>query len=430
MSYILIIDDELDICELTADILEENGFQASYALDSDKAFELMQDTLPNLIVLDIWLKGSALDGLGILEIVKVRYPHIPVLVISGHGNIDTATKALKLGAYDYIEKPFSSEKIVNSIENVLKLSAIDETNEQGIAVSSVLNNKSYLFTGESTIAGNLKKSAKELAKNDSRIFITEPLGSRAIDFAEYIHNNSKRAESKFITLNASRYKNISEFKEVLYQSKGRVEQAENGTLFIYNINKSDSNIIKEIERLATTSKYKASGSKDESQIDIRIIASGKQDIESSVFSKNIKLQLLSERPEDIEPICKEISAYISNELSLSEITFSENVINILKTRKLKANFDELENLVRFLNICYEGKKIKQNMLPEGFGVSSETEGEALSTLSLNLKDARDEFEKNYLRIQLKRFNNNITECAKFVGMNRSALHKKLKSLGL
>ena len=448
---ILIVDDENDIRDLVAGILEDEGHEARTAGDSDRALEIISERRPNLIFLDIWIQGSKLDGLELLDVIKQDHPDLPIVMISGHGNIETAVSAIQRGAYDYIEKPFKADRLVHVAERALENSSLKkqvrELQERSADMPELI--------GQSLVMNNLRSLIERVAPTNSRIMITGASGSGKELVARTIHGNSHRKSGPFVALNAASITadNMevelfgTESVDGLQKKVGALEEAHNGTLFIDEIADMPRETQSKILRVLVDQQFERVGGSTKVKVDVRIISSTSQDlaqlIEVGKFHEDlfhrlavvpISVPALRERREDIPLLVNAFMKQIMRQSSITDCQIADDAMAVLQAHDWPGNIRQLRNNIEHLMILAhveEGTIITSDMLPEELGEmlprSNKEGGEHI--MSLPLKEAREVFERNFLTAQVERFGGNISRTAKFVGMERSALHRKLKLLG-
>lgn len=446
-NTVLIIDDEQDIRDLISDILVDEGFRCSTAADSDTALKIISEKPPTIVLLDIWLQGSNLDGLGVLEILKSKYPHIPVIMISGHGTIETAVNSIKIGAYDYIEKPFNSSKLAIIIKRAceaIKLKRENTELKKKLAKKVELNGKSEAII-------KLKSLIEKIAPTSSRVLIKGDVGSGRELIAKIIHRKSNRSNCSFIKLNSSILQNEKTQKEIFSNREGEfglIDLANKGTLFINEV--CNLSLFVQHKILTLIKQQEEAEDKDDSNYDIRIIVSSSKDLKKEVragsflqdlyyrlSSVSIELPTLNKRKEDIPTLFKYFMEFFEKTTNLSVKKVQPKVFDILSNYDWPGNVRQLKNLVEWLMIFAEingSPSIGVEMLPEYILNKKASinmfDNEDIDIMSLPLRRARESFEKKYLSAQMAKFNNNISKTSLFVGMERSALHRKLKLLDI
>ncbi len=456
---VLVIDDEVDIRDLISDILKEEGFLTRTAANSQQALNLIADKVPNALILDIWLQGSDLDGLGILELIKKSYPLMPVIVISGHGTIETAVSAIKMGAYDYIEKPFTHEKLMIVLKRACEAAKLKREN---LDLKSKVIDKTEML-GSSSIVAKLKTEIERAASSAGRVMITGQVGTGKELAARLIHKKSKRANSPFIVFSPTGLSNEKVMQELFgepektdinsaYTKRHSIlEAANSGTLFIDEITDmplaSQSKFLKFVQDQA----FEKPGTNKLINLDIRIIVASSKDIEQQIAQSkfredlyhrlkvmHLKVPKLSERKEDVPSLVEYFVKQLSKFSGIKEREFSEEVIAALQAYNWPGNIRQLRNVIEWTLIMNPisgnfNSPIKPEMLPAEItnnGITISKPETNLDMMSMALREAREVFERQYLTAQMSRFNNNISKTSSFVGMERSALHRKLKLLNI
>jgi two-component system nitrogen regulation response regulator NtrX len=449
---ILIVDDEADIRDLIAGILQDEGHRTRLARDSDEALRAIEDRKPHLVVLDIWLQGSRLDGLEVLTIMKRTYPDLPVVIISGHGNIETAVTAIKRGAYDYIEKPFKSDRLVLVALRALEASQLKrevrELKERSVVSAEMI--------GKSPAINQLKNNIEKAAPTNSRIMLRGASGSGKELAARVLHQKSLRAAGPFVVLNAAAMV-PDRVEEELFGTEdrtggprkvGALEEAHSGTLYIDEVADMPMETQGKILRVLVEQKFLRLGGSQKVSVDVRIISSTSRDLEQDIregrFREDLYHRLnvvtlrvpsLAERREDIPELIQFFIGQVAQTSGLAPRRIGEDAIAVLQAHDWPGNVRELRNNVERLLILAGGEPnaaITADMLPEEIGsnVPLPVNGGAEHLMSLPLREAREIFEREYLLAQINRFGGNISRTAEFVGMERSALHRKLRALGV
>jgi two-component system nitrogen regulation response regulator NtrX len=452
-SDILIIDDEADIRELVAGILEDEGYTTRTARDSDDAMATIAARRPNLIFLDIWLQGSRLDGLQMLAGIKAEHPDLPVVMISGHGNIETAVAAIKQGAYDFIEKPFKVDRLVLVADRALETSRL----KREVKELKQLAPHPTVLVGASGVMQHLRQTIEKVAPTNSRVLIVGPSGAGKELAARTIHAMSARAAAPFVVINAAAI--TPEKMEVeLFGTEqvdgrarkiGALEEAHSGTLFIDEIADMPRETQNKILRVLVDQTFLRAGGTTKVEVDTRIITSTAHNLEEEIAAGRFREDLfhrlsvvpirvppLTERREDVAPLVEHFMEQISQATGLPRRRIGDDAMAVLQTHDWPGNVRQLRNNVERLMILAGGDPdavITADMLPPEVGsmvpaMPNGSGGEHL--MGMPLREAREAFEREYLRAQISRFSGNISRTAEFVGMERSALHRKLKALGM
>ena len=450
---ILIVDDEADIRDLVAGILEDEGHSARLARDSDEALRAIEERRPHLVVLDIWLQGSRLDGLEVLSYIKRTYPDLPVVIISGHGNIETAVTAIKRGAYDYIEKPFKADRLI-----LVTLRAL-EAYQLKREVKELRERSSFSaeMVGKSSAINQLRNAIDRVAPTNSRILIRGPSGSGKELAARVIHVKSARADAPFVVLNAAAMA-PDRVEEEMFGTEdrsgaprkvGALEESHGGTLYIDEVADMPIETQGKVLRVLVEQKFLRLGGAQKVAVDVRIISSTSRDLEREISEGRFREDLyhrlnvvplrvpsLAERREDIPDLIQYFVGQLSQRLRASLRGASARTPSPCCRRTTgRATCASCSNNIERLMILAGGDPntvITADMLPEEIGsnVPLPVNGGAEHLMSLPLREAREIFEREYLLAQINRFGGNISRTAEFVGMERSALHRKLRALGV
>lgn len=451
---ILIVDDEADIRDLVAGILDDEGFKTRTARDSDTALAEISSRRPNLIFLDIWLQGSRLDGLQLLEQIKLEHPEVPVVMISGHGNIETAVAAIKRGAYDFIEKPFKADRLILVANRALETSRLKrEVRELKQHAPS-----SGTLVGRSPCMNQLRQTIDRAAKANSRIMIVGPSGGGKELAARTLHAMSSRADGPFVVINAAAITpermEVELFGVELTDGEtgrkpGALEEAHGGTLFIDEIADMPRETQNRILRVLVDQTFQRAGGTTKVSVDVRIVSSTARNLEAEIAEGRFREDLyhrlsvvpirvppLSERREDIPDLVEYFMDQISSATGLPKRRIGEDAMAVLQSHVWPGNVRQLRNNVERVMILAGGDPdaaITADMLPQDVGsmipaMPTGNNGEHI--MGLPLREAREVFERDYLIAQISRFSGNISRTAEFVGMERSALHRKLKALGV
>jgi two-component system nitrogen regulation response regulator NtrX len=452
-SDILIVDDERDIRELIAGILEDEGHGTRLASNSDECLAAIENRRPTLIFLDIWMQQSRLDGLALLDVVKRQHPDLPVVIISGHGNVETAVSAIKRGAYDYIEKPFKADRLILIAERALEASKlkreVKELRERSIDTQELL--------GSSTTVNQLRQQIERIAPTNSRVLITGPSGSGKELAARLLHQTSLRAKGPFVVLNAAAITPERMEMELFGTEQdggsnrkiGALEEAHGGTLYLDEVADMPRETQSKILRVLVEQSFTRVGGSVKVQVDVRVVSSTARDLPREIqdgrFREDlfhrlavvpIRVPSLAERRDDIPHLVRHFMEQLARTAGLPIRKIGDDAMAVLQAHDWPGNIRQLRNNVERLMILTRGEEdavITADLLPAEIGamlpaLPSSTGGEHL--MSLPLRDAREIFEREYLVAQINRFGGNISRTAEFVGMERSALHRKLKSLGV
>jgi two-component system, NtrC family, nitrogen regulation response regulator NtrX len=450
---ILIVDDEDDIRELVGGILEDEGHKARMARNSDEAIAAISARRPHLVLLDIWMQGSKLDGLQLLEVLKQQHVSVPVVMISGHGNIETAVTAIKIGAYDFIEKPFKADRLILVVERALETSRLRrEVNELRSKAGAELK-----LVGNSSAVANLRRLIERIGPANSRVLISGPAGSGKELAARMIHAHSARASGPFVVVNAPAITPEGMEPELFGveagpdrpRRVGALEEAHGGTLYLDEVADMPAETQAKILRVLVDQSFRRVGGTNPVQVDVRIISSTSRDLAQAITDGHFREDLfhrlsvvpirspsLAERREDIPALIEYFLERISADMGAPPRPIAADAMAVLQSHDWPGNIRQLRNNVERLMILAAGDpdaEITAAMLPNEIGalvpaVPSGVGGEKL--MSLALREAREVFEREYLVAQINRFGGNISRTAEFIGMERSALHRKLKSLGV
>ncbi len=453
-SDILIVDDESDICELVAGLLQDEGYTTRTAGDSDAAIAAIGARRPNLVFLDIWLQGSRLDGLQLLDSIKEQHPELPVVMISGHGNIETAVSAIKRGAYDFIEKPFKADRLMLVADRALETSRLKREVRELKALAPL---PTRMIGGAPSI-NQLRQAIEKVAPTNSRVLIVGPPGAGKELTARALHTQSSRAHGPFVVINAAAITpermeielfGVEQSNGEQARKVGALEEAHGGTLFIDEITDMPRETQSKILRVLVDQTFSRVGGVIKVAVDVRIISSTSRNIEAEIgagrFREDlyhrlsvvpIRVPSLAERREDIPPLVDYFMEQISHATGLPQRKIGADALAVLQSHNWPGNVRQLRNNVERLMILAGGDAgavITASMLPQDVGAMVPTMpngsgGERL--MGLALREARELFEREYLLAQINRFGGNISRTAEFVGMERSALHRKLKALGI
>lgn len=456
---ILIIDDEDDIRDLIAGILEDEGFETRQAHDADSGLNEIARRRPSLVFLDIWMQGSRLDGLQLLDVFQSQHPDMPVVMISGHGNVETAVSAIRRGAYDYIEKPFKIDRLLlitqRAMEATRLKSEVADLRERSTS-------KATDMVGSSPALQQVRGIIEKSAPTNSRIFVAGASGTGKGLVARQLHMRSQRAEAPFVEINCSLYspdevqvvlfgRETREKTGVLRTEVGALERAHGGTLYLSEVASLPAAAQQSLLRTLVENKFNRVDGTVPVPIDVRIISSSSQNvaqlIEEGQFRSDlfhrlsivpIQLTPLKERREDVPPLVDVFIEQICRMHNLRSLSVGSDAVAVLQAQDWPGNARQLRNSIERLLILVKDQApadgvITASLLPSDIGevlpTVGDTDGSA-HLMSLPLREAREVFERQYLLAQIERFGGNISKTAEFVGMERSALHRKIKSLGL
>jgi two-component system nitrogen regulation response regulator NtrX len=453
---ILIVDDEPDIRLLIDGLLRDEGYETRQASDSDSAIAAFRARRPSLVILDVWLQGSRLDGLGILRALHAEQPHVPAVMISGHGNIETAVTAIQHGAYDFIEKPFQSDRLLLVVKRALEAARLASENaELRLRVSPDTE-----LTGDSAVIAGLRAAVERVAPTGSRVLISGPAGSGKEVVARMIHARSRRSDGPFVALNCATL-NPARFEEELFgveagadatlqpRRAGVLERAHGGTLLLDEVSDMPLETQGKILRALQDQSFERLGGGHRVRVDVRVLATTNRDLQAEIAGERFREDLyyrlrvvplqtpaLKERREDIPALARQLLRRSAESAGMPLRELSADTIAALQTYDWPGNVRQLRNLMDWLLIMAPGTAadpIRAEMLPPEIGQGAPVLlnfESAADVMGLPLREARDLFESQYLAAQLVRFGGNISRTAGFVGMERSALHRKLKQLGV
>lgn len=448
---ILIVDDEADIRELIGGLLEDEGYEARYAGDADSALAAIRQRKPALAILDVWLQGSRLDGIELLDEIKKADPALPVVVISGHGTIETAVAAIRKGAYDFIEKPFKSDKLLVTLERALENSRLRRENEELRAKSGMHNE----LIGRSAAAAALRQTIDRVAPTNSRVLISGPPGCGKELIARLIHANSLRPEGPFVPVSAAMM-DPERVEQELFGSEqnaqvervGLLEQAHGGTLFLDEVGDMPLATQGKLLRMLVEQRFKRVGGAADVEVNVRVVSSSARELRGLILQGRFREDLyhrlavvplevpsLSERRDDIPMLVEHFIERLTAMSGLPRRRIGEDAMAALQAHDWPGNVRQLRNNVERVLILASGDPedpVTLDSLPsEVAGRGGEAGGfDAERMIALPLRDAREKFEREYLKAQINRFGGNISRTANFIGMERSALHRKLKTLGV
>ena len=443
---ILIVDDNADIRNILNELILDAGYRTRIAANYNQALSEIDKKMPDVAILDVKLDKGDNDGLELLSHIKSKNKDVPVIIITGHANVEMAVSSLKLGAFEFIEKPFDQARLLNFIKRAvenLNLKSLNKEYENKLFFS-------YDLIGNSKNILNIKDQINKISITESRVLINGPSGSGKELVARKIHKKSKRNNKPFIILNgalldANKYELelFGEEKSNGSISYGSLEKANQGTLLIDQVSEIPLDIQSKILRVLTDQKFKRLNGNSDINVDVRLICSSSKDLKEEVSAGNfredlyhrlnvfeINIKPLNERVSDIPLLIKYFSRKISDNYNIKEFEIDDNNSYILN-HSWHGNVRELRNLIERIAILQPDTKEKiSSIIKESLKIEKLNEKIEENRLSIPLKEAREKFEKEYLTIQLKKFNGNISKTANFVGMERSALHRKLKGLGI
>ena len=446
---ILIVDDENDIRALIAGILEDEGYTTRQAGTADEAIKAMQSRRPSLAILDIWLQGSALDGLGILEVFTREHADVPVVMISGHGNIETAVQAIRQGAYDYIEKPFKADRLLLVLERAIESSRLKQENRE----LKLRTGRADELIGTSSAINHLRQAIDKAAPTNSRVLITGPAGSGKEVAARLLHNRSRRHEGPFVAINCAAL-SPEELEIQLFgtakegERAGMFERAHGGTLLLDEIADLPLDMQSRVVRVMQDGAVERIGG-GRVEVDVRVVATTNRSMEMEIAEGNfredlyyrlnvvgLKMPPLRERRDDIPTLAHHFLQIASLAAGVSLRPMGEDTLAALQAYDWPGNVRQLRNVMDWLVIMAPGESqdlLRADMLPPE--ISNDTSEvlrweKSSEIMSLPLREAREVFERDYLLAQVNRFSGNISRTAGFIGMERSALHRKLKLLGV
>ena len=448
---ILVVDDEHDIRELVTGVLEDEGYETRAAADSDATLEAIAMRRPSLVLLDVWLQGSRLDGLELLDEIKRRDPSIPVLVISGHGNLDTAVAAIRRGAADFIEKPFEAERLLLMVARATETERL----RREVASLRAYAGRESDLTGSSGAINGVRATLKRVAATGSRVLVMGGAGVGKEVAARLLHGWSNRAQAPFIIVSAARMTPERVDEELFGVEEGgdlvrpgMLEQAHGGTLFLDEIADMPIATQARILRVLTDQSFSRVGGTRVVKVDVRVVSATARDLNDEIaagrFREDLYYRLnvvpvmipsLSDRREDIPALVEHFIAHYASERRVPTPEIAADAMVALQSYDWPGNVRQLRNVVERTIILAPGDRIGRidlDLLPaEVLGDQGEIGGGSGGTImGAPLREARETFEREYLRVQIRRFSGNISRTASFIGMERSALHRKLKLLGI
>ena len=455
-AEILIVDDEPDIRALLEGILSDEGYETRQAANSDQALAAFRQRRPAMVILDIWLQNSKLDGIGILSALHVEEPHVPVVMISGHGTIETAVQAIQQGAYDFIEKPFKSDRLLLIVARALEAARLQRENRE----LRLRAGAEAELVGASQGLSQLRSAIERVAPTGSRVLVTGPAGSGKEVAARMIHARSRRAEGPFVSLNCATL-NPARFEEELFgveagadptaqpRRAGVLERAHGGTLLLDEVADMPLETQGKIVRALQEQGFERIGGGTRVKVDVRVIATTNRDLQAEIAAGRfredlyyrlavvpLKVPALRDRREDVPALARHFMARSGETSGMAPRELAEDALAALQAYDWPGNVRQLRNLIDWLLIMAPGEArepIRAEMLPPEVGSAAPAMlklDRSSEIMTLPLREARELFERQYLEAQLLRFGGNISRTANFVGMERSALHRKLKFLGV
>ncbi len=452
-AEILIVDDEKDICTQVSGILEDEGYDTRHVMHSDACLKEIRTRRPSLVILDIWLQGSPIDGIDILKIIKKEHPDLPVIMFSGHGNIETAVQTIKAGAYDFIEKPFKSDRLLLVVQHALEAHQLRRENEE-LRTRAGINHE---LLGSSSIMKQVRTALDRVAPANSRVLLSGPAGSGKETAARYLHAHSTRVNEPFVVLSCHTLTSQN-FESILYGHEekgsdevvrkiGLLEQAHKGVLYLDEVADIPIELQSKMARVLQEQCFKRLGGATLIDVDVRVVSATSKDlageIEEGRFKEDLFYRLnivpvhipyLYAHTEDIPELITRFVSYLRPDMHGIPLQFTEDAMAFLKSYDWPGNVRQLRNVVEWILIMSgESQVIEASMLPPDISPQSSALselGDHENITSLPLREARSKFEQDYIKLQISKFGGNISRTADFVGMERSALHRKLKALDI
>jgi two-component system nitrogen regulation response regulator NtrX len=445
-AEILIVDDNIDIRNIINELIIDAGYKTRIAANYNQALTEIDKKLPDVEILDVKLDKGDNDGIELLSHIKTKDKDVPVIMISGHANMEMAIKSLHYGAFEFIEKPFDQERLLNFVSRAVENFNLKRQNKE----YETKLFSSYDLIGDSKNTTNIVEQIKKISQTESRVFINGPSGSGKELIARKIHKNSSRNKNPFVILNGALL-DLNKYELELFGeekdngsiSYGALEKANKGTLLIDQISEIPLDIQSKILRVLIDQKFKRVNGNNDITVDVRLICSTSKDLKKEIQIGNfredlfhrinvfeINIEPLNQRISDIPLLIKYFSKKIAQNYNIKELDIDNNNSYILN-HDWKGNVRELRNLIERIAILQPDTSEKiSNIIKESLKTDNFNDNISENSLSVPLKEAREKFEKEYLTIQLKKFKGNISKTANFVGMERSALHRKLKGLGI
>lgn len=447
---ILVVDDEKDIRELVAGVLSDEGYDCRTAGDSESALQAIDERRPSLVLLDVWLHGSPMDGLEVLDAIKVREPDLPVIIFSGHGNIDTAVAAIGRGAVDFIEKPFEAERLLHLVARATETEQLRRENAQLRQGHGTVDE----FTGNSAAINQVRATLKRVAGSGSRLLITGAAGVGKEVAARLLHSWSSRADKAFVSVNSARI-TPERFEHELFGEEengnlirpGLLEMADGGTLYLDEIADMPLSTQARILRVLTEQSFVRVGGHRQIRVDVRVVSSTSRDLEAEIAEHRFREDLfyrlnvvpvpipsLADRRKDIPALADHFFARFTSDQGLPPPEISAEAMAALQAYDWPGNVRQLRNVIERTVILTPREnlgRIDTEMLPsEVISGRMQADSGISMLMGVPLREARENFEREYLKVQIRRFSGNISKTASFIGMERSALHRKLKLLGM
>ncbi|WP_379546753.1 sigma-54-dependent transcriptional regulator [Qipengyuania sp. DSG2-2] len=447
---ILVVDDEKDIRDLVSGVLSDEGFECRTAGDSTTALEMIDERRPSLVLLDVWLHGSKMDGLEVLDAIKSREPELPVIIFSGHGNIDTAVAAVSRGAMDFLEKPFEAERLLMLVGRATETEQLRRENirlREGMTASDE-------FTGNSTAINQVRATLKRVANTGSRVLVTGPAGAGKEVAARLLHGWSPRSGHAFVTVNSARITS-DRFEHELFGEEadgklvraGLLEKADGGTLYLDEVADMPLATQARILRVLTEQSFVRVGGSRQIGVDVRVVSSSSRDLQKEIEEKRFREDLfyrlnvvpvtipsLAERRDDVPALAEHFFTRYASEQGIRAPVITQEAMAALQAYEWPGNVRQLRNVVErtvILSPRDRMEEVQPDMLPAEVTSGKIGGGTGMSSMmGVPLREARENFEREYLGIQIRRFSGNISKTASFIGMERSALHRKLKLLGM
>lgn len=447
---ILVVDDERDIRDLVAGVLSDEGYECRTAGDSETALAMVDERRPSLVLLDVWLHGSPRDGLEVLDAIKAREPGVPVLIFSGHGNIDTAVSAVSRGAVDFIEKPFEASKLLHLVARATETERLRRENER---LRGGMTGHDE-FTGNSSVINQVRATLKRVANTGSRVLISGPAGAGKEVAARLLHAWSPRADKAFVTVNSARI-TPERFEQELFGEEedgrlvraGLLELADGGTLYLDEVADMPESTQARILRVLTDQSFVRVGGNRQIGVDVRVVSSTAKALQEEIAERRFREDLyyrlnvvpidippLANRRDDIPALAEHFFTRYAREQGRTPPGIAVDAMAAMQAYDWPGNVRQFRNVIERTVILAPREDwgtITPDMLPPEITGAGHDAGAGMTNLmGVPLREARESFEREYLRIQIRRFSGNISKTAGFIGMERSALHRKLKLLGM